>query len=95
MMRVKLTKQSANAEVIEVEAEYDGTPEGLKRTITPLLAVLDLRLYELNMRVHRGAQAARAVDPQAAHAAGQILRMVNGLDLEDAMAKLEAAGIPA
>jgi hypothetical protein len=93
--KVTITKTPGNSEVIAVETEWDGSPSDWDRTVVPVLARLDKRMHEMNMRVLRGAQESRSIDPKAALVAKQILEMVNHVDLDEQVAALEAAGIPA
>lgn len=94
-MKVVVIKSPGNAEQIQVETEWNGSAEGWRETVEPVLGQLDRRMAEHGVRVLRGAQLSRSADPAAAQVARQILEMVNGVDLSAAVEKLEAAGIEA
>lgn len=85
-----IAKQPGNAESIQIEGMFDGTPEGWAADVEPLLAILDVRMHAQNMRVLRGAQKFNEVQPEAAAAAARILRLVNHVDLEKSAEELVA-----
>jgi hypothetical protein len=95
-MKVSIVKTLANSETITIETMWDGLPETWDHQIEPILARLDRRLHEKNLHILAAGQAARseAIPPDVLESVAMILRMVNGVDLHQAVARLEAAGIP-
>lgn len=84
MKKVIITKSPGNAETITVETTWDGTASGWAADVEPVLARLDRRMFEQNMRMLRGGLRVGGLPPEAAAAARDILRMVNGVNLEQA-----------
>lgn len=80
--RFTVTKSPGNAEQISIEGEWDGSESGWAEHVAPVLARLDGRMHEMNMRMLNGARQLRTIDPKAADAAATVCAMVNGIELQ-------------